>query len=517
MLRHLSLTARLSLLFLLFTMANVVLFWLAVGSNQMRLLAENASLKMHRTIVGIEQKLVLATATNPLRRRGEFYRTAAAENLLAEIFREQAKPVPEGLVEYSVVSGSNAVLFAWPNKAATSELAPEEVQNIIKSTRLREFNNEPFYSAPDVLNYRLAVYLPFASDRGQYLILRVVFALDDMRVELARLLRLGIAVVVLMLIVQAALGFFLYRLVVRPLRELKIASQITGRGEFYQIPGYEKRSDEIGTLVAAFNTMSADIRDQKETIRQNFEEIRRRDEMMQHELMIAQHIQKSIFPRGEYPHPVSLQYQPLYAVSGDFYDVYQFDDGSAGYLVCDASGHGVPAALLTMMAKSAFANFARQFAEPGAVVQAANRHLAESLEMTGQYLTAFYVRVGAGKISYCNATHPEPLVVTPGSSEPMALKSNGFYVGMLAEAPFDFQTATLEIPPGSKLVIVSDGITEARNPAGELYSMVRLKTVVAQHAAADVESLRKSILADLESFAEGHPPEDDATLLVIEV
>lgn len=517
MLRRLSLTARLSLLFLLFTLANTVLFWLAVGSNQMRLLAENASLKMHRTIVDIERRLAFATATNPLHRRGEFYRTAAAQSLLAEVFREQNKPAPDGLIEYNVVAGGNTILLTWPNNQAQSELSPDEVQSIIKSIRLREFNSEPFYSSPDVLNYRLAVYLPFANDRGQYLVLRVVFALNGMKVELSRLLRLGIAVVVLLLIVQAALGFFIYRLVVRPLRELKLASQITGRGEFYQIPGYEKRSDEVGTLVAAFNKMSADIRDQKETIRQNFEEIRHRDEMMQHELMIAQHIQKSIFPRGEYPHPISLEYKPLYAVSGDFYDVYQFDDGSAGYLVCDASGHGVPAALLTMLAKSAFANFARQFAEPGAVVQAVNQQLAESLEMTGQYLTAFYARICDGKISYCNATHPEPFALLLDGSEPIALKSNGFYVGMLAEAPFDFQTATIEVPKGSKLVIVSDGITEARNAAGELYGMARLKTVLAQSTAMDVESLKKNILADLASFTGGHPPEDDATLLVIEV
>lgn len=83
MFRNLSLTARLSLLFFMFTLVNVVLFWLAVGSNQMRLLADKASLQMHRTIVGIEQKLQIATAANPLRRRAEFYRTPAAETLLA--------------------------------------------------------------------------------------------------------------------------------------------------------------------------------------------------------------------------------------------------------------------------------------------------------------------------------------------------------------------------------------------------------------------------------------------------
>lgn len=86
--------------------------------------------------------------------------------------------------------------------------------------------------------------------------------------------------------------------------------------------------------------MLTDLRYEKETIRKSYAEIQSRDEQMQHELMIAQHIQKSIFPRGENPHATAIEFRPLFAVSGDFYDVYRFADGSAGYLVCDASGHG---------------------------------------------------------------------------------------------------------------------------------------------------------------------------------
>lgn len=517
MFRNLSLTAKLSLLFFFFTLINVVLFWLAIGSNQMRLLAEKSSLQMHRTIVGVEQKLVVLTQTNALRRKAEFYRSPAAVDLLTEVFRESNKAMPEALKEFNVVSGSNTVYLNWPPEVKLRELSPEEMQNIVKTLRLREFSNEPFYSFPDVLNYRLTVYLPFLNDRGQDLLLRAVFSLDGMKTELSRLLRLGGAIVVLLLLVQTALGFFLYRLIVRPLRELKIASQVTGRGELHHIPGYEKRHDEVGTLVATFNKMSADIQEQKETIRKNYEEIKNRDEMMQHELMIAQHIQKSIFPKGDYPHKAALEYKPLYAVSGDFYDVYTFDDGSTGYLVCDASGHGVPAALLTMMAKSAFATFARQLREPGAIMQAASKHLADSLEMTGQYLTAFFVRVSPGKIEYCNATHPEPIVLPSTGAEPVSLKSNGFYVGMLADAPFEFQTGTLATEPGTKLLIYSDGITEARNTAGELYGTARMKASAAKHRALDVAALRDAILADLREFAAGAKAEDDVTLLILEV
>lgn len=389
------------------------------------------------------------------------------------------------------------------------------MQNIVKTLRLREFNNEPFFAVPDVLGYTLTVYIPFAHDRGQDVLLRAVFSMQSMKTELSRLMRLGASIVVLLLLLQFALGFFLYRLIVRPLIRLRVASEITGRGDFYQLPGYEKRHDEIGTLVRSFNKMSADIRDQKETIRKNFEEIRSRDETMQHELMIAQHIQKSIFPRADFPHASAMEYRPLYAVSGDFYDVYNFADGSTGYLVCDASGHGVPAALLTMMAKSAFSSFARPEKTAGEIMAAVNKHMAESLEMTGQYLTAFYFQVSHGKIQYCNATHPEPIIVD-AEGNVTRLKSNGFYVGMMAEAPFEFETGEITLKKGGKIVIYTDGITEAKNPQSAQYGTERLTEVVARNKLSSATEIRAAILADLAQFAETAKPDDDLTLLVLE-
>lgn len=517
MLRNLPLTARLSLIFFAFTMVNIILFWLATGSNQMRLLAENASLRMHRTILSFGQDLQTMAKAGGLRQRAEFYRTPAAANLMTEILQTGKDRSGATLTEYDVVSSLNQVYLSWPKANDRNELSAAEMQNVIKTLRLREFNNEPFYSFPDVLNYRLTVYIPFVNDRGQDLLVRAVFTLESMRAELGRLMRVGISIVVILLLIQVALGLFLYRLVVRPLKDLETASKITGKGNYHQIGGYQTRKDEIGTLIGTFNKMSTDLRDQKETIRKSYAEIQSRDEQMQHELMIAQHIQKSIFPRGENPHATAIEFRPLFAVSGDFYDVYRFADGSAGYLVCDASGHGVPAALLTMMAKSAFANFVQLHNDPGKVMQLVNEHLAASLEMTGQYLTAFYVRVYADRIEYCNATHPEPILLQAGSDEPLPLKSNGFYIGMLGEPPFAFESAQLPVAPGSKLFIFTDGITEARNAGGELYGTQRITETVRRLAAANASSARDQLLEDLAVFCGNTPAEDDLTLLVIEV
>lgn len=481
----------------------------------MRLIAEKASLEMHRTIVGVEQKLSQATKTNTALQKAEAYKSGAGRSAALPVFHDKSGKIPAELQSFQIVSGAGAILTNWPEGNSLRELPPEELQNIVKTLRLREFNNEPFYAVPDVLAYALTVYIPFANDQGQELLLRAVFSMQSMKTELSRLMRLGASIVVLLLLLQFALGFFLYRLIVRPLIRLRVASEITGRGDFYQLPGYEKRRDEIGSLVGAFNKMSADIRDQKETIRQSFEEIRSRDETMQHELMIAQHIQKSIFPRASFPHASAMEYRPLYAVSGDFYDVYNFADGSTGYLVCDASGHGVPAALLTMMAKSAFSSFAAPENAAGKIMAAVNRHMAESLEMTGQYLTAFYFHVTQGKLQYCNATHPEPIIVDVDGNV-ARLKSNGFYVGMLTEAPFEFESAEIAVKKGVKIVVYTDGITEARNPEGAQYGTERLTDVVSRNKLCSAGEIRSAILTDLAQFTGTAKPDDDLTLLVLE-
>lgn len=514
MFRSLSLIGRLSLIFFAFTLINILLFWLATGSNQMRLIAEKSSLEMHRTIVSVEQRLQAMVREKNERQKTDFYRgPSAATTVLAAFENQQKKTFPE-LTEFDVVSNSNTVYLSWPQTAQKKELSPAELQNIVKTLRLKEFSNEPFYSAPDVLAYKLTVYIPFLNDRGQEILMRAVFSMEGMRTELSRLMRLGAAIVILLLLIQAALGFFLYRMIVRPLKELRSASHATGRGEFAQVEGYESRRDEIGTLIQTFNKMSADIRDQKETIRKNYEEIKTRDDVMQHELMIAQHIQKSIFPKGENPHPMALEYKPLFAVSGDFYDVFQFSDGSTGYLICDASGHGVPAALLTMMAKSAFSTFTQSHTDPGEIMGHVNKHLATSLEMTGQYLTALLIRVAKDEIHYCNATHPEPIVHAGGTER---LKSNGFYVGMMTDAPFEFETATFKRKPGTKLVLYTDGISEGKNAAGKLFGTQRITEIVTEHGAKSVAEIKDLILRELDAFTGGAHADDDVTLMVLEV
>jgi sigma-B regulation protein RsbU (phosphoserine phosphatase) len=137
-------------------------------------------------------------------------------------------------------------------------------------------------------------------------------------------------------------------------------------------------------------------------------------------------------------------------------------------------------------------------------------------ERTGgeQYVTIFYCTVEAsGLVRWVNAGHPPPLVVR-ASGKLDALAANGVPVGMLGEAIYAVEESRLEA--GDKIVMYSDGLTEARNAAREFYGLKRLCAVVNGHAGASCQQLLAAVLSALDEFTGRAPQSDDISLAVLE-
>jgi serine phosphatase RsbU (regulator of sigma subunit) len=237
---------------------------------------------------------------------------------------------------------------------------------------------------------------------------------------------------------------------------------------------------------------------------------------MEHELAIARQIQISLLPRalpstGWFRAAASSI--PCFEVGGDFLDVRQM------HLLCwiaisaDVSGKGVGAALLASLLQGVFlaAPFAKVSMEE--MMDRVNRFLNER---TGgeQYVTIFYCTVEAnGLMRWINAGHPPPLLVrTNGKLDAMA--ANGVPVGMLDAAAYTVSESKLEA--GDKVVMYSDGLTEARNAAGEFYGLKRLCAVVNAYAGASCRQLHDAILSALDEFTGRAPQSDDISLTVLE-
>jgi phosphoserine phosphatase RsbU/P len=237
---------------------------------------------------------------------------------------------------------------------------------------------------------------------------------------------------------------------------------------------------------------------------------------MESELKIARDIQQGLAP-------VSLPSEGWFRaagsswasneVGGDYFDVRQVSADVWAAVVADVSGKGVSSALLASLLQGAFLMASGDFAEIEPTMSHLNRFLLERARGE-KYATVFYCMVNSeGLLSYSNAGHCAPFLVS-NDGRLRKLHTSGMPVGMLEEA--QFQVVQMQLETGDKIVIYSDGLTEAENAAGEFFDTERLRACLRDNAALGAAELHKVLLSTLDSFVEGGVIRDDITALVLE-
>jgi sigma-B regulation protein RsbU (phosphoserine phosphatase) len=240
----------------------------------------------------------------------------------------------------------------------------------------------------------------------------------------------------------------------------------------------------------------------------------RQRQRLEQELNIARDIQQALIPHGfrdfDYVAVAGIQ-TPCHAVGGDYFDVLPLDEAHTAILVADVSGKGLGAALVTTMLQGAFSGMTIS-TDPVRVINHLNRFLCEHVEV-GRYATMFFgILDSQGKLVYINAGHPPPLVLRDGKVAELTTEGS-FPVGLIPEAEFQASSVTLEAD--DTLVMFSDGVTEAMNPAEEMFGTERLREALAGKHGASLEQLQKVVLNSLDKFASGADQADDITLLIV--
>ena len=237
---------------------------------------------------------------------------------------------------------------------------------------------------------------------------------------------------------------------------------------------------------------------------------------MEEELKLARQIQQSLYPRSL---PSEGWFQACGSsassleVGGDYFDVLRVTDDCWAVAVADVSGKGVSSALLACYlqgALSAASYNANTIEQSMALI---NRFLGERAEAE-KYATVFHSTLQKdGRMRYVNAGHCAPLVVSLDGST-RQLETTGVPVGLIPGATFPAVETT--IAPSDKVVIYSDGVSEARGPGNKFYGVDRLLNVVKLNATATCEQMHDAILDDLRAFTQDTPQADDITLVVLE-
>ena len=232
---------------------------------------------------------------------------------------------------------------------------------------------------------------------------------------------------------------------------------------------------------------------------------------IQQELDLAKRIQLSILPSA-FPASKSFQvaarYVPMTSVAGDLYDFLLADDQHAGLLIADVSGHGVPAALIASMVKMAATSQRPHAAHPAAVLAGMNTALSGNTQ--GQYVTAAYAYLDAdaGTLRYSAAGHPALLMLREGVVSEVS--ENGMLLAAVDGASYESKTLTLK--RGDRLLLYTDGLVEARNAEGKLFGEEALISELKSSGRLPPAEAVDHLIASVQSWAKAQ--DDDLTVLV---
>jgi predicted ester cyclase len=248
---------------------------------------------------------------------------------------------------------------------------------------------------------------------------------------------------------------------------------------------------------------------------QRLEQERIEHERVDQELQVARDIQLGSLPEGVptlEDWQIDTYCQPAKEVGGDFYDFLQLGDGRVGFVVGDATGKGVPAAIVTT-ATAAYlgAVNAASDSSPGEALALANEALFARIP-SNMFVTCFYAVLDpqSATLTYANAGHELPYLHRNGDAE--ELRARGMPLGMMPG--MSYEEGEVSLAEGECVLFHSDGLVEAHNPKGEMFGFPRLRALVAEHGKE--RSLRNLLLEELYSFVgESWEQEDDITLLTL--
>jgi len=228
----------------------------------------------------------------------------------------------------------------------------------------------------------------------------------------------------------------------------------------------------------------------------------------------AAHIQQSLLPANPpdmQGYQIAARSQPAEIVGGDLYDFFLYSDQMFGVSIGDASGHGLPAALLVRDVVTGLRMGLEEQMKMVHTLKRLNRVIHRSTYST-RFVSLFYGEIESdGHLIYANAGHPTPLLVK--GNEVHELETTGMILGALPE--IDLHRAYAHVEPDSLLVLYSDGLLERQNHKQEVFGLARLKKLVAANQNKNAQEILEVIFESIYAYGNHGRWEDDATVVVI--
>ena len=233
------------------------------------------------------------------------------------------------------------------------------------------------------------------------------------------------------------------------------------------------------------------------------------------QLELAQSVQRSLLPQHG-PETDALDTaafsRPAQIVGGDYFDFFRFKGGAQGLAVADVAGHGISASLRMASVQTLLRTLIPGSDSPADIMAQIHRLLVHNIRFS-TFVTLFLgaIDTSTGTMKYANAGHPPPLMISGDGSPEQWLRGTGPALGMLDDSVFREQE--VRVPPGSLLVLYTDGITEATDDSGEEFGRGRLLKSIIRHRNERTSALVKEFRRELSGYTGSTPLADDATMV----
>lgn len=327
------------------------------------------------------------------------------------------------------------------------------------------------------------------------------------RVELA-------SIALLTLLAGCVLSAILISVFVKPIQALSDTVRAIGEGQMLTEIG-SSGNEEIDDIARAFNEVTAKFRAAQGNLMEQ--------ERLQREMQVAQEIQQTLLPRNV-PELEGFELGYLYRaakeVGGDYFDFIGVDERTVGVVVADVSGKGVPGSLVMTMIRTALRMEARGNRSASDVMSKMNSFVTEDMKK-GMFVTMFYVVLDSVNraVTYASAGHNPMILYRGGQDATYFLKPKGIPVGINAPDQDLFRKTIsvekLTLRQDDMLVIYTDGITEAMNPAREQFGEARLLAAIKRHGHRTAQEFAEALNEEILEFTAGELQNDDITLVAI--
>lgn len=376
---------------------------------------------------------------------------------------------------------------------------PEKIMNIFLVTSLIILVIGYIVASDEVLITALDLYLPINIDE----IMILVFLMMDI-------------LFIIYFIPSILVLKYIENNVIDPIVSFSGIEKFIKKGDRIESDGlvkvyseYINEDDEIGMLARSYTSL---INYTNEYI-ENIHKIEGEKHRIEAELSIAEKIQKSNLPTGSIEkenYSIFGFSQPAKEVGGDFYDYYELDDDNVAIVIGDASGKGIPAAILSTVAQSIIKQLLKSEKDPSKVLYLLNNQICENnseLMFVTLWLGIYNNKTNI--LTFSNAGHEAPLIMEDGKFKPLKV-SPGIVLGVMED--FEFVKEETEMSKG--IIVYTDGITDAKNPNDEFYGEDKLIDFLNSHPFEN--KIIDKLLKDIDEFTGSNDQFDDMTIVLLD-